>query len=373
MQRENYNIRLFHPRSPSVDDFASQYEEMRCRAVFSNNGPIATTFETSLNNMFLGLNCAITNSGTSALEAIFRSYNLKGNVVTTPFSYIATAHAAKACQLDVKYANIENETLNIEATSVENLIDANTSAIIAVHTYGHPCEIQKLEALASKYGIRLIFDAAQALGTQINGLDLLYFGDASAVSFHATKVLSSVEGGAVFSKDKELIEKVRAYRQFGIDDTGSVKSFGLNAKMSELHACVGLDNLRFLQSDIVKRNQVLQWYAQYLTDINHISLQPNTNAGEYYNGAYCAVEIQHLQDPLRFVEYLRKNGIQSRRYFHPLLSTLSEYCDSETSEAPVPEKAANMFCLPMHPFLQVTDIKYIAEIIYDFFDNNSRS
>jgi len=371
-QNQQPDIRLFHPRSPSLTDFAYEYDKIKKRAIFSNNGPVANEFEKHLGRICTELSCAITNSGTSALEAIFRCYKLAGNVITTPFSYVATAHAAKACHLEVRYASVEDDSLNIDVNSIEELVDEDTSAIIAVHTYGHPCAVEKLQALASRYGLKLIFDAAQAFGTQIDGVDLAHFGDASAYSFHATKVLSAVEGGAVFSKDAGLIDRIREYRQFGIDKSGSVIGFGLNAKMSELHALVGLDNLTFLADDLISRKNVLNWYQKYLISVEGISLHYSFDSSTNYNGAYCPIEVSEPIELNEFVEYLKSNGIQAKRYFYPLLTSFPDYENSLKSTKDIPKKALRMVCLPIHPFLKQSDIKYIAEIINDFISHNTR-
>jgi len=353
-------IKLFQPRMPSSEEFVYEYQRMVSRSVYTNNGPILQQFESDLQRYLPGLNCAVTSSGTSALEAIFRCYELEGNIITTPFSYVATAHAARVCNLELRFAEIDKETLNLDPTSVEDLIDEDTSALVAVHTYGHACNNDLLAEIASKHNLRLIYDAAQAFGTQVNNKSILGWGDASAVSFHATKVLNAIEGGAVVTRDANFCERIRYYRRFGINDQGQISSIGLNAKMSEMHAMIGRHNLRLLDVDISKRLDLLEAYKNELTGHKTLHLQSANLTGEKSNGAYCAIHIDGGNNINTIIEKLNSHGIASKRYFYPLISNINTYQSCRQSTNKLCGKLNEMICLPLHVYMDQDDVKYIV-------------
>ena len=364
-------IDLVSPRSPKINEILKGYKKILERRIFTNNGPLATKFEKELSN-YVGADCALVNSGMSALLAAFDYFNLNGEIITTPYTYVASAHSILLSGLTPVFATPKKNDFNIDIESVKRCINEKTSAILAVHAYGNYCDLVKLQKIADNYKIKLIFDAAQSFGVTYNGNSILKYGDASILSLHATKVLNSIEGGAVFSKDQRLISKIREYRQFGINDEGKISSVGTNLRMSEIHALFGLLNLKKISIDLNRRREIFFLYESAISKLkNFTSL--NVKKLSEYNGAYYPIILKNFLSGKAdvLVKWLSDRGVKSKRYFSPILTDLKLFSKMPRDYSKLPNIFYDVVCLPIHINLTKQDQKDIIKYLNEFSDEFS--
>ncbi|OXU15582.1 DegT/DnrJ/EryC1/StrS family aminotransferase [Sedimentisphaera salicampi] len=363
-------ILVTSPTLPPLEDFIGCVKEIYQSKWLTNNGRFHQAFEKALCE-FAGMSCcSLFCNGTIALEALLSVTGLKGEVITTPFTFAATATAIVRCGLKPVFVDIDPLTLNLDPAKAEEAITENTAAILPVHVYGNPCQTQALEKLADKYNLSLIYDAAHAFGVEQNGESILKAGSASMVSFHATKVFSSIEGGAIFTEDPELKRKLDLYKNFGISGQASVELIGTNGKMNEFQAAFGLLSLEHLQDNIEKRQILAEKYRSLLKNVQGISLMPEM-PGVKHNYAYFPILVDKekfgkSRDEL--YEKLKESNIYARKYFYPLITDFAPYKDSSicrSEDLPAAKKAAEkVLCLPVHTELNERDIEMICEAVY---------
>lgn len=356
------------PVLPSLDKLLPLLQEIWARGVVTNGGPLHERFAAALGG-YLGVGTpSLFNNATIALMAALRQQQVAGEVITTPFSFVATTHAIRWVGAEPVFVDIDPRTLNLDASRIEAAITPRTSAIVPVHCYGHPCEVEAIEAVARAYGLKVIYDAAHAFGVRRQGRSLLHWGDLAVLSFHATKVFNTFEGGAVVCRDAATREALDLVRNFGIVDETTVSSVGLNGKMSEFNAAVGLLQLETVDADIALRRAVHDRYREALAGLPGLTILDSGNR-DGHNFAYCPILVDAPCPFSRDALYdrLKQRGIFTRRYFYPLLSSLPMY-RSLPSAAPARLPAAHwaaerVLCLPIFPALDEVAQRRVIEAI----------
>lgn len=355
---------------PPIAEVLPLLEEIWQSRILSNGGPIHGRLEAALCR-YLGVeHLTLVGSATLGLILALRQCAEGGEVITTPFSFIASAHAVRWAGAEPVFADIDPVTLNLDPAAVERQITPRTRAILAVHCFGTPCDVAGLQAVADRYGLALIYDAAHAFGVQVDGRSVLHHGDLSVLSFHATKVFNTVEGGAIVSRTREAKQALDRLCNFGIADETIVEATGLNAKMSELHAAVGLAQLPRVEQMIAARLAVAMRYWQQLRHIDGLTcVCPPKVLGR--NGYAFPILVGPGYPLARDDLYarLKERGIHARRYFSPLITDQPMYQDvpsAQSSLLPVARAAAeHVLCLPMYPDLDPEDQLRIVDMIRD--------
>jgi len=327
----------------------------------TNYGQLVQELESRLAE-YLGVkNVILVSNGTIALQVLYKAMDLRDEVITTPFSFVATTSSILWEGLEPVFADINPKSYCIDPEEVKKKISSRTSAIVAVHVFSNPCDVEALGAIAKKHGLRLIYDAAHAFAVNYKGESILKYGDASTLSFHATKVFHTIEGGAIITDDDELCRKVRLMINFGIAGYDSITEPGINAKMNEFQAAMGLAVLDSIRGNIEKRKVIYEHYWQAFSQNSRLQLQEILPGAEL-NYSYFPVVFDSEEMLLRTREAMNKRDIYPRRYFYPSLNTLP-YLKTR-QEVPVSESVASrVLCLPIYEGLEEERIREIIEII----------
>lgn len=326
----------------------------------TNHGPLAEALELELKN-YLGVkNLLLVANGTIALQIAIKVLELKNEIITTPYSYVATTTSILWENCIPVFCDIKKGSFNIDAEKIESCITANTSAILATHVYGFPCDVDKIKKLADKYNLKVIYDGAHAFGVRKKGESVFNAGDISTVSFHATKLFHTIEGGAVITNDNELAKKIYLARSFGhLDD--EYTNIGINGRTSEFNAAMGLCMLPRINDFIKVRKKINYLYRDCLKDT--LLEFPGISDNIDYNYSYFPVLFYSEEKMLQIKHLLEKNDIYPRRYFYPSLNKLSylKTCDCPVSES----VASRILCLPVYQELDLADVKRISGLIKD--------
>ena len=352
-------IPVTKPFLPPKATYDVLIEQIWQRNWLTNNGPLVNEMEIKLKDFLNVEHLLYTTNGTIALQMAIKALQLKGEIITTPFSYVATTSSIVWENCTPIFADIDPERLTINPSKIESLISNNTSAILATHVYGIPCHVEAIEAIAQNHKLKVIYDAAHAFGTQYKGQSLLNFGDISTLSTHATKLYHTVEGGAVITRDAELLKRMAYLRNFGHDGLDKYNGVGINGKNSEFHAAMGLANLPCVIDILKKRKRDSTRYDSWL--LKHNIIRPFIPSNTEYNYAYYAIIFDSEKTTLKVFNELAKHEIFARRYFYPSLSKL-EYIRSQNT--PVCDNiAAKILCLPLYYDLSNQEIDMICRII----------
>lgn len=344
---------------PPIEEYTQYLSEIWGREWITNHGPCVTELESKLKNYLQVKHLFLVNNGTIALQIAIKALDLKGEIITTPFSYVATTSSIAWENCIPIFADIDRATLCIDPTEVEKKITEKTSAILATHVYGNPCNVASLEKLALKYKLKIIYDAAHAFGVEHNKKNILHWGDVSTLSFHATKVFHTVEGGAIVTDSDETAHRIEYMRNFGHETPESFFDMGVNGKVSEFHAAMGLVNLKHFNSILTGRKEVCSLYDTLLGKIE--ITRPSQPKGLKYNYAYYPVIFKSKEIALSIREKLNLINVFPRRYFYPSLNTLP-YVKYEPT--PISEDICNrVLCLPLYVGLAATDINRICAVI----------
>lgn len=356
------------PILPALADIMPFLEEIWTSRMLSNNGPMLQRLEAML-GAYLGVeHLVIVCNASLALVMALRHFGITGEVITSPFSFLATSHAIRWAGAEPVFADIDPLTLNLDPAAVEARITPRTQAIMAVHCYGIPCDTQGLSDVARRHGLRLIYDAAHAFGVRRQGRPVVAEGDLSVLSFHATKVFNTFEGGAIIAPDAATREALYRMGNYGIVDDVTVDSVGLNTKMSELHAAMGLALLPQVDAAIAARNQVARRYWQGLEGVAGLScLCPPDWPGHNSYAFPIRVGPGYPLERDALWQRLKDEGILARRYFHPLISDLPLYAglpSADPAGLPVAHgAAAEILCLPLYPDLPEADQDRILAVM----------
>lgn len=344
---------------PPLEEYKSYLEQIWDRVWLTNQGPLVIELENKLKQFLEVENLLFVANGTIALQLAIKALQLKGEVITTPFSYVATTTALLWEECRPVFADIDKDSLCINPDQVESLITKNTSAILATHVYGNACDVAALEELGKKYNLKIIFDGAHAFGVNYKGISVFQYGNISTLSFHATKLFHTVEGGGIITKGTELAAKLSLFRSFGhiADDHYSM---GINAKNSELHAAMGLCNLRRV-NDIIENRKIRVSLYKSLLDTTKLTF-PKPNIHQSLNYAYMPIILHDEETLVKIKLSLSSNGIGTRRYFYPSLNELP-YLKS-TNHCPVSENIAKrVLCLPLYYDLEFEQIHRICKLV----------
>ncbi len=335
----------------------------------TNNGLFHQKLESSLCD-YLGVrNLSLFSNGTLALITAMQSMKLTGEVITTPFSFVATTHALRWNGIQPVFVDIEPNTFNIDPSKIEAAITDKTTAILPVHVYGNPCDIDAIQNIADKYQLKVIYDAAHTFGVNINGESVLNAGDLSVLSFHATKVFNTLEGGAIVMKTSAEKTRIDQLKNFGFVDEITIAEVGINAKMNEVQAAFGLLQLKYVDELIRKRKHIADMYKAELADIDGLYIIKDI-AGVRHNYSYFPVlfdskKLKSTRDDV--YNQLKAHNIFSRRYFYPLISNLSAYSSLDSASEnhlPVANRVAGqVLCLPIYADLAEEDVVRIIGLI----------
>lgn len=353
-------ILVTEPFLPPLEEYVDRLRSIWESNRLTNDGPLVQKLEEKLADRF-GLEHAVfLNSGTTALQIAIRVLGLKGEIITTPFSYVATTSSLVWENCKPVFVDIDPETLNIDPAKIEEKITPSTTGIIATHVFGNPCDIEEIEEVAFRHNLKVIFDAAHCFGSMYKGKSVFTRGDLNITSFHATKVFQTVEGGAIFTNDKEKAERIKLMRNFGHDGFGKFNGVGINGKNSEIHAAMGLCNLKYIDEVMDVRRKQCDYYNQKLNQIPGISYQKITGVS-FVIPAYYPVIFESEKQLKNVMNALEESGISSRRYFYPSLNQL-DYVEGDSM--PVAEDiSSRILCLPLFHQMEKQDQDLVLEII----------
>jgi dTDP-4-amino-4,6-dideoxygalactose transaminase len=352
-------IPVTKPFLPSVEDYKYYIDQIWKRNWLTNHGPLVNELELKIKDFLQVEHFLYLNNGTIALQIAIKALELKGEIITTPFSYVATSSAIVWENCKPVYADIDKNTFNIDPRAVEQLITENTSAILATHVYGNPCDVESLEAIAQKHNLKIIYDGAHAFGTTYKGRSVFEYGDISTLSFHATKLFHTVEGGGVITPHAKYLKKLSYLRNFGHEGPEKFVEVGINGKSSEVHAAMGLCNLKHINDILEKRRFISDYYDMRLESLN--VTRPKIQNGSGYNYAYYPIVFPTEADLLASVAELQKYQIYPRRYFYPSLNELP-YVDK--FDVPVSSSiSSRVLCLPLYYELTVEEVDMIARLL----------
>jgi len=359
---------------PDLEKYLEYLKRIWSTRWLTNDGEFVQLLERKLEEYLKSKNLALVSNGTLALQLALKALGLKGEVITTPFTFVATTNVILWEGLTPVFADIDPETLNIAPKEVEKRINEKTSAILAVHVYGNPCYVEELQEIADKHDLRLVYDAAHAFGVEYKSQSILNFGDISTLSFHATKVFSTIEGGAIVARNEELVEKLRLVRNHGIKSEEEVVLPGINAKMNEFQAAMGLCNLEEIDEKIKSRKRIYERYREKLSAVNKVKFQKMI--ASKHNYIYMPICFENIKKRDQICSKLLKNGIKPRKYFYPLtvnssyfkeegINLVEKYDLKKASDV-----ADRVLCLPLYPDLDISTVDKIIRIIRRALDKN---
>jgi dTDP-4-amino-4,6-dideoxygalactose transaminase len=352
-------IHVTKPYLPNKDKYVGYVSSIWEKVHLTNHGPLAQKLEQIIPQVIGSPSMCYVTNGTIALQLAIQALDLKGEILTTPYSYVATTSAILWEKCKPVFVDVLSNG-NINPNLIEEQITDKTSAILATHVYGVPCEIDRIQRVAEKYGLKVIYDAAHAFGVTFRGKSIFQFGDASTASFHATKLFHTVEGGAVFSRSREVLEKTALMRAFGhIGDEHFC--LGINGKQSEFHAAMGLCVLPEVESLINERKGIFEIYLKELSDVFEFVNQDLPLDVEY-NYAYVPIRVPHFCVIEKFVLLCHQKGVGIRRYFYPSLNKLPYISDNRIM--PVSESLANsVVCIPIFNKMKSQEVDLVINTL----------
>lgn len=362
-------ITVTTPLLPDLDDFNSLLKEIWSSKWITNNGQFHQKLEEALCNYLKVPFISLFTNGTLPLLTALQALRISGEVITTPYSFVATTHSIWWNGIKPVFVDIDPSNCGIDPDKIEAAITPRTTAIMPVHCYGKPCDNKRIQAIADKYGLKVIYDAAHAFGVEVDGESVLNWGDMSTLSFHATKVYTTIEGGAIVMHDEATKKRIDYLKNFGFASETEVVAPGINGKLDEVRAVYGLLNLKQVDKAINARHQVAIQYREAFQNVKGIRFF-NDMIGVKHNYSYFPIfinaeEYGMTRDELYFK--LRDHNILGRRYFYPLISTFSTYSglpSASPDNLPNATRIANeVICLPMHHELSTDDINRIIELI----------
>ena len=358
------NIYVTQPSIAPLDEFVDLLKDTWDSGILTHNGPLVRKLESDLCEILNVKNLSVVTNGTIALQMAIKALELRGEIITTPFSWVATISAIKWEGCTPVFCDIDQSTFNIDPQKIEALITAKTVAIMPVHVFGNPCDVDAIEIIAKKHGLKVIYDAAHAMGSTINGSSLLGYGDISATSFHGTKLFNTAEGGGCITNCDLLSKKLERIRFFGHDDDKAIVEDGFNGKMTEIHAALGLANLKYYSDVLDDRELKYKRYKDELCGLEGVNLQKIVK-GEI-NFSYFPIVFESENKLLEVETCLNENGIYPRRYFYPSLNNLLNIVVYQN--CPISESlASRILCLPLYKNLNEKDLIRIVQLIKNCF------
>ena len=365
-------IYVTRPVFPTIDEVTEKLKDIWAAKWLTNNGPQHTMLERELTEYLKVPYLSLFNNGTIALIVACQSLRLSGEVITTPFTFAATPHVLSWNNIRPIFCDVDPDTMNIDANKIESMITPQTTAILAVHVFGTPCDVEKIQEVADRYGLKVVYDAAHAFGVEVNGTGIGNFGDISMFSFHATKLYHTVEGGALVHGDKNLKDRIDLLKNFGIKNEDEVVMPGINGKLNEISAAVGRIMLNYVEDERQKRIRLHEVYDAELADIDGVTLMPKCPDAKL-NYQYYVIRIdEEIFGRSRDFVYdeLKRYNVFARKYFHPLCSEFTCYRQLNSANPenlPVANKIGKqVLSMPMYGDLTADDVKKICAIIKSF-------
>lgn len=369
MELNNKLITVTSSLLPNLDEFHTLLQDIWKSKWITNNGSFHKQLEKDLAAYLKVPYLSLFTNGTLPLITALQALHITGEVITTPYSFVATTHSLWWNGIKPVFVDIDPRTGNLNPDNIEAAITPQTSAIMPVHVYGRPCDTKRIQEIADRYGLKVIYDAAHAFGVEVNGESILTAGDMSTLSFHATKVYNTIEGGALVMQDEKTKKRIDYLKNFGFADEVTVVAPGINSKMDEIRAAYGLLNLKQVDAAIEARHQTTIKYREALRNVEGISFFDDI-PGIKHNYSYFPIFVDAekygmTRDELYFK--MKERNVLGRRYFYPLISTFSSYRDLDSAHKenlPHAHKIAeSVICLPMHHALSSEDIAYILNLI----------
>lgn len=362
------SVFVTRPYLPPLEELLPYLEQIWASHQLTNGGPFHQQLEQELCE-YLGVNhISLFANGTLALVAALQALRITGEVITTPYSFVATSHALLWNGIKPVFVDIDPDSLNLDPEMIEAAITPQTTAILPVHVYGRPCDTDRIQAIADTYGLKVIYDAAHAFGVEDNGGSILRHGDLSIISFHATKVFNTFEGGAVISPDAKIKQRIDYLKNFGFADEVTVVAPGINGKMNEFQAAVGLVQLQHIDDNLYQRSEIDRYYREALANVRGIKclkLPPSSRHNFSYFPIFVASNCPLTRDDV--YQRLRKIGVYARRYFFPLISEFPMYrglASAGLERVPIAhEVSASIICLPIYPGLEMVQVDKIVEAL----------
>lgn len=374
MIEEKNNVTVTSPLLPNLDEFQVLLKEIWDSKWITNNGSFHKRLEAALCEYLKVPYISLFTNGTLPLITALQALRISGEVITTPYSFVATTHSIWWNGIKPVFVDIDPSNCGLDPDKIEAAITPRTSAIMPVHCYGKPCDMERIQSIADKYGLKVIYDAAHAFGVEVNGKSVLEYGDMSTLSFHATKVYNTIEGGALVMHDEATKKRIDYLKNFGFAGETEVVAPGINSKMDEMRAAYGLLNLRQVDEAIGKRHQVAIRYREALRGVKGIRFFEDM-PGVKHNYSYFPIFVDAEQYGMtrdELYEKMKEHHVLGRRYFYPLISEFSTYrgLDSARPEnLPNATRIANeVICLPMHHELTDMDIQRIIEQISKWYE-----
>lgn len=362
-------IYVTQPLLADLDDVNEMIKEIWKSKQISNNGKMVRQLESELTNFLGADSLSVFVNGTVALEIACKTLRLSGEVITTPFTFAATANSLVWNHIKPVFCDIEEDTFNINPDLIESLITKDTTAILPVHVYGNPCNVERIQQIADKYNLKVLYDAAHAFGVKINDKPITSFGDISMLSFHATKVYNTIEGGALVYNAPNLKERADLLKNFGIQADGDVIEPGTNGKLNEVQAAIGILLLKKVEDEIERRGEITNLYRKLLKDVPGIIISKDV-PGVTHNYPYFPIKVNKDEYGLsrdELFDKLKEFNVMARKYFYPICSNFQCYRDMNSaskSKLPVANKVSEMvLCLPLHGRLLDEEAAKICDII----------
>jgi len=353
-------IPVTRPFLPPKEDYEKYLSGIWQRQWLTNMGPLASELEMSL-KAHLNINHLLfVTNGTIALQMAIKALDLSGEIITTPFSFVATVSSIVWEGCSPVFIDIDSHTLNIDSSKIESAITEKTSAILATHVYGNPCNVKHIEEIAKKHHLKVIYDGAHAFGVSVDNRSVFEYGDISICSLHATKLFHSIEGGLIFTKDPGLLKKLAYVRNFGFNGPENFAALGINGKNSEFHAAMGLSNLKYINEIHQKRKVLTERYDENLKTLK--AYKPSWHSHATLNYAYYPIILESEELLLRIKERLDANEVFTRRYFYPSLANALPYLDQRFLDV-TDNVSKRVLCLPLFYDLTEEEVDFICRLI----------
>ena len=375
MEFEPFSERIYvtRPVFPTIEEVTAKLQDIWAAKWLTNNGPQHSMLEKELTQFLKVPYLSLFNNGTIALMVACQSLRLSGEVITTPFTFAATPHVLSWNNIAPIFCDIDAETMNIDAEKIESMITPHTTAILAVHVFGTPCNVEKIQEIADRYGLKIVYDAAHAFGVEIDGRGIGNFGDISMFSFHATKLYHTVEGGALVHSDKNLKQRIDLLKNFGIKNEDEVVMPGINGKLDEIRAAIGRIMLNYVDGENKKRIALHKIYNEEFANVEGLKLMPVIAENVKRNYQYYVIRIdEKIFGRSRDEVYgeFKNYNVYTRKYFHPLCSDYTCYRQLNSARAenlPVANTVGKqVLSLPMYGGLSENDVRKICAILKSF-------
>ena len=353
-------IPVTKPFLPPQEEYQKYLDGIWTRKWLTNMGPLANDLELRLKEILKVKHLLFLTNGTVAIQMAIKALHLQGEIITTPFSFVATTSCIVWENCKPVFVDIDEDSLNIDAEKIEAAITDKTSAILATHVYGNPCDVEKIQRIAEKYNLKVIYDAAHAFGVEVGGKSIFEYGDISTCSLHATKLYHSIEGGLIITKDADLLKRLASMRNFGFNGPENFDELGLNAKNSEFHAAMGLANLKYLAKIQEKRKELSLRYDEKLQTLK--AFRPFWHPKSENNYSYYPIVFESEELMLKCIDELKAHEIFSRRYFYPSLADSLPYTEKQQLSV-TDELSSKVLCLPLYYDLTIEEVDMICRIL----------